>query len=43
MRNKEWQYLFIPSKQVTENVSFENLAERFREKDFLKHHCKNKL
>ena len=29
---KEWQYLFIPSKQVTASVSFENLAERFREK-----------
>lgn len=29
---KEWQYLFIPSKQIQENSSFEQLAKRFREK-----------
>lgn len=28
---KEWQYLFIPSKQIHENSSFEQLAKRFGE------------
>ncbi|XZH18301.1 DEAD/DEAH box helicase family protein [Clostridium perfringens] len=28
---KEWQYLFIPSQQIYESSSFENLAERFKE------------
>lgn len=28
---KEWQYLFIPSKQIQENSSFEQLAKRFGE------------
>ncbi|MDU1963007.1 DEAD/DEAH box helicase [Enterocloster clostridioformis] len=28
---KEWQYLFIPSKQVMPNSSFMQLAKRFRE------------
>lgn len=28
---KEWQYLFIPSKQIQENSSFEQLARRFGE------------
>lgn len=29
---KEWQYLFVPSKQIQENSSFEQLAKRFWEK-----------
>ena len=28
---KEWQYLFIPSKQVMPNSSFKQLAQRFQE------------
>lgn len=28
---KEWQYLFIPSKQIQESSSFEQLAKRFGE------------
>lgn len=28
---KEWRYLFIPSMQIKENSSFENLAKRFVE------------
>lgn len=30
-RYKQWQYLFISSKQVQPNSSFRNLAERFKE------------
>jgi type III restriction enzyme len=26
---KEWDYVFIPSKQITENSTFETLVERF--------------
>jgi type III restriction enzyme len=26
---KEWDYIFIPSKQITENSTFETLVERF--------------
>lgn len=26
---KEWQYMFIPSKQISENSTFDNLAKRF--------------
>ncbi len=29
---KEWQYLFIPSKQIQPNSTFENLRQRFAEK-----------
>lgn len=28
---KEWEYLFIPSKQIQESSSFEQLAKRFGE------------
>ena len=34
---KEWQYLFIPSKQVTLQATFEVLCQRFAENTLKKH------